>query len=983
MADGKVTIDSELNDKGLEKGLKNLQGKLEGAGSKLQSVGGSLTKNLTLPIVAAGTGALLMAKNFDDSMRKVKATMGDSLGKTTAEAEANFKKLREEAILLGATTAFSASDAASAMEELALKGWDTNQILAATNDILNLASASGMDLGAAANLVSGQMAAFGLEAEKAGWASDMFQTTASSSGTTVEALGNALEMAGGNAAAAGMDLIQTNAILGAFANTNITGSKAGTTFNAMLSDLKSSAKDGTIDFGEFQVQLYDTNGEMKDMGSVLVEMEKEMEGMTTAQKDAAMAAVFGEQSQRGVNSILAQGTDVVMDLEEAMRNGEGAAKAAAEEMEGGIGGAMRGLASATESLAISFGDILAPHIQKAAEFLSDLALKFSKLSEETKKKIVVVGAILAALGPFLTILGTIIIFVSKVVGVLASINPVVLIVIGVIAALVAIGIQLYKNWDTIKEKAIEVFSKFKPLLDTVKDAFQKLKDSIQPIMESLKTLWESLIPILEKVGAIVGAVVAVAFGILIGVFNGVVAAIGPIINALINFVDFVVNMVNVIVALFTGDFAGAWEFLGDAAQSSIDFFVNLFEGLVNFVMGFVDAIVGFFHGLYMTLVGNSIIPDLVNEIVQWFKDMFQWVIDIVMNIVDGIVDGFMFIYETVSNYIEMVLEIVKSVWQFIQDVFTNALAFLKALVSGDFEGMRDAIKNIMDSAKRLLENIWQAIDKFLSKTLGGIWDTVKNIFGNIFSTISNILGNIRSTISNIFSAIRTVISNILNSIRSTIVNIWTGIKNTVTNVVTGIKNTITNIFNSLKGIVTSAFSKVKNAVKTGITGAYNAVTDKIKDFFNAGKNIVGSIADGIKAAVGKVTDAIGNVVSKVRDFLPFSPAKTGPLTDIDKLNFDGPIGDSIEDAIPDVQAKMNAMLEVPNLNPVMPGGVAAKQVDSQSGQMAELIKAVERLASRPASFQIDDIELVRAISDTMDTDLANRLALENYLNGGR
>src|SRR5699024_3480641 len=119
-------------------------------------------------------------------------------------------------------------------------------------------------------------------------------------------LGNALEYAGGNAAAAGMDLIQTNAIIGALANTNITGSKAGTVFNSMLSDLRSSAKDGVVDFGKFKVQLYDTNGEMKDMGTVLQEMEKEMDGMSTAQKDAAMAAVFGEQAQRGVNSILAQ-----------------------------------------------------------------------------------------------------------------------------------------------------------------------------------------------------------------------------------------------------------------------------------------------------------------------------------------------------------------------------------------------------------------------------------------------------------------------------------------------------------------------------------------------------------------------------------------------------------------------------------------------------------------------------------------------------
>jgi len=167
----------------------------------------------------------------------------------------------------------------------------------------------------------------------------------------------------------------------------------------------------------------------------------------------------------------------------------------------------------------------------------------------------------------------------------------------------------------------------------------------------------------------------------------------------------------------------------------------------------------------------------------------------------------------------------------------------------------------------------------------------------------------------VFNGIRSIINSVMNGIRSTISSIWNGIRSTVSSVVNGIRNTISNIFNSLKGIVSNAFSAVRSAVSSGITGAYKAVTGKVKDFFNAGKNIVTSIADGIKGAVGKVTGAISNVASKIRDFLPFSPAKEGPLMDLNRLDFEGPIGDSLENAIPDVQAKMNAMLKVPTMNP--------------------------------------------------------------------
>lgn len=1041
VADGKVTIDSELNDKGLEQGLSNMQKKLEGAGSKLQSVGGKLTKGLTLPIVAAGTGAILMAKNFDDSMRKVKATMGDSLGATTAEAEKNFKALRDEAQRLGATTAFSASDAAGAMEVLALQGWETNQIMEGTGPILNAASAGGLELAHAAEIVAGNLAAFSLDADKAEWAADMLQVTSSGSATSMAELGEALVTAGGTAANAGMTLDQTNAILGTFSNTGLKGSRAGTTFNAMLRDLKDGAEDGKVSFGEFDVELYNADGTMRDMTSVLEDMENNMEGMTTAQKDAAIASVFGSAAQQGVNTILGQGVDTVRDLEEAMKNGAGASQKAADEMEGGIGGSFRSLNSAIEGLAIAFGDVLAPYVQKIADKLADLLGWFTNLSEEMKKKIVVIGAIVAAIGPLITFLGTMIIVISKVIGAFAMLSPPILIAIAAIGAIIAIGVQLYRHWDTVKEKAIQVFGHFQPLLDTVKGAFQNLVDSVGPILESLKTLWQSLIPILQKVVAIVGGVLAVAFGVLISTFNAVVAAIGPIINALINFVDFAVNMVNVIVALFTGDFAGAWEYLQDAAQSTIDLFVNLFTGLIDFVVTFVQTIIEFFHNLYMTLVGNSIIPDMVEAIVEWFQNMFEWLIEIVMNIVEFVTDAFMAIFEVISDYLEMAWEIVSSIWEFIQEVFVNALEFLKALVTGDFEGMRDAIQNIMESAKQLLENIWNAIDGFLTKTLGGIWDTIKSIFSSIFSTISSVLSNISSTISSVwnairstitsvlngirsvissvwnairsvitsvlngirsvvtsvwngirsvitgvvngirsvvssvFNAIRSVISSIMNGIRSVITSVWNGIRSTISSVVNSIRSTISSIFNSLRGIVTGAMSGVRNAVSNGIKGALRAVTSMGSAFKNAGSKIVSMIADGIKGAASKVTGAAKNLMGKVRDFLPFSPAKEGPLTDIDKLNFGGPIEGSIDDAIPDVQAKMNAMLKVPNFQ--HPGDKKPKPKPVTKNDDSDRPVHIENV------MVLDGEVLARASIDPIDTMLSDRISIESYLKGDR
>lgn len=990
VADGSIIIDSELNDKGLEQGIKNIQGKLEGAGKKLQSIGGSLTKNLTLPLTAAAGFAVKLGMDFEQGMAQVAAISGASAEEMAAmEAQA-----RE----LGSTTKFSALQAAEGMEFLARAGFSANEVMSAMPGLLDLAAASGVELGAAADITSNILSGFGMKAEEAGRVADVLAKATGSSNTSVEGMGEAMKYVAPVAATLGLSVEETAAAVGLLGDAGIQGGQAGNMISRGLLNMSKESGPAADKMEELGMKMFDANGSMKPLPEVVAELEKGLEGMTDQQKLATLETIFGANAVSGWSALIDAGSDSLEGFTGDLNDAEGAAAKMAEIMGDTTTGRLLALKSAIEEVGLQLYEALQPAVEIIIEKLTDLASWFNSLSDEQVQTIAIIGAVVAAIGPLIGILGTIIIVISKVVGAFALITPPVLLVIGIIGAIIAIGIQLYKHWDTIKAKAIEVFSHFKPLLDVVKAAFQNLMDSVGPIIESLKTLWQSLVPLLQKVGAVVGAVLAVAFGVLIGVINGVIAAIGPLINAFINFIDFVVNMVNFIVAIFTGDFAGAWEYLQDAAQSTLDFFVNIFTALIDFVLGFVDAIIGFFHGLYMTLVGNSIIPDMVNAIVEWFQNMFQWVIDIVMMIVEGIVDAFMFIYETVSNYTEMVWEIITSVWDFIKDTFANALAFIVALVTGDFQGMRDAINAQMENVKNLISNIWKAIDSFLSKTLGGIWDTIKNIFGNIFSTISNILGNIRSTVSNIwngirntissvvngirsvitsvFNGIRNTISSVLNGIRSVVSNVWNGIRNTISNVVNGIRNTVSNIFNGLVGIVSSAFSRVRNAVSNGITGAYNAVTGKIKDFFNAGKNIVGSIADGIKGAIGKVTDAIGNVTKKIRNFLPFSPAKEGPLTDIDKLNFDGPIEDSLDDAIPNVQAKLNTLLEVPNKQPDFPGGPGPNSPVPNDGG-----------SNRPIHIEnvtvLDGEEIARASVDPIDTMLGDRVSIETYLKGDR
>lgn len=365
-------------------------------------------------------------------------------------------------------------------------------------------------------------------------------------------------------------------------------------------------------------------------------------------------------------------------------------------------GFIDGLADKAADLGVKFGEAFNNMIAKIIE-IKDW---FMGLSEDTRSLITRIAGIGAAvvvgLGPALKIVGGLITgfgTITKIVGLLMG--PVG-IAIAVIGALVAAGVLLYKNWDTVKAKAVEVFGSFSPLIETVKASFQTFVGSLAPIWESLKTLFQSLLPILQQLGVVVGAVLVTAFGVLVGVFNGVVAAIGPVINAIINFVDYVVNMVNAVVALLTGDFAGAWQYLQNAGKSTVDFFVNLFTGLVNFVKGFVEGIIGFFKGLYMTLVGNSIIPDMVNAIVKWFRNMVQWVINLVRGIVNGVIN-----------------------------LFNN----LKNGVVNTFNSLRNAISNTMNKIRSTIINIWGKVMSFFRRI------NLRSVGRNIIQGLINGIGS--------------------------------------------------------------------------------------------------------------------------------------------------------------------------------------------------------------------------------------------------
>ena len=388
-------------------------GTLGSIGAAAETAGRALTMHITGKLLDVGQAALQVGMDFDASMSNVYGLMS-SLNLSQAQMDA----LRDTAREMGATTKFSASEAADAMGYMALAGWDDAQVIAGIPGVLNLAAAANMDLAKASDIVTDTMTPFGMAAERAGEAADVFAYAQANSNTTVEALGEAMKYAAPTADAFGMTLQDTAAAMGVLANAGIKGSQGGTTLNAMLRDMKNNAKNGAIAIGKTKVALTNADGSYRSYAAIIRDIDKATSSMTASQRDAALGAIFGDESLKGILATLKQGPDALDAMTEGMYACGGAAEDMAATMGDNLQGDLAILESGAQDMAIALSDWLMPAARGVVQGITDMIGKFNALDDGTKNTIFRIGAMAAAAGPLLLNGG-------KVLTLLSGVNPLV------------------------------------------------------------------------------------------------------------------------------------------------------------------------------------------------------------------------------------------------------------------------------------------------------------------------------------------------------------------------------------------------------------------------------------------------------------------------------------------------------------------------------------------------------------------------------
>lgn len=288
--------------------------------------------------------------NFEQSMSEVEAVSGASGDALT--------QMEEKAKELGSTTKFTAAEVADGFKYMALAGWDTADSLEAIDSVINLAAASGMDLGKASDMVTDYLAAFGLEAKDSAKMVDELVYAQSHSNTSTEQLGEAFGNAAAQMNAAGQSMETTIAVLEAMANQGTKGSEAGTALAAVMRDITQKMDEGAISIGNTSVAVMDSEGNFRSLTDILADVEKATKGMGTAERASALQKTFTARSIKAVNQVLNEGTDAVKDYQKALESSDGAAKKTADTMMDNFSGSVTKAKSAMEGLGVAIFDLI-------------------------------------------------------------------------------------------------------------------------------------------------------------------------------------------------------------------------------------------------------------------------------------------------------------------------------------------------------------------------------------------------------------------------------------------------------------------------------------------------------------------------------------------------------------------------------------------------------------------------------------------------
>ncbi|WP_447402323.1 phage tail tape measure protein [Lysinibacillus sp. fkY74-1] len=659
--------------------------RMKAVGDRMKSIGSNMSMYVTAPLAAMGATVAKIGMDFEAGMSKVAAISGAT--------GAEFQQLHDKARELGATTKFSATEVSEGFMYMSMAGWDATKMLDGIGGVLNLAAASGEDLGLVSDIVTDALTALGMSADQTGRFVDVLAAATSKSNTNVAMLGESFKYAAPVAGALGYSAEDVSLALGLMANAGIKASNSGTALRSMMTNLASPTKAMNDAMNDLGISLTDNENNMKPLKQVLDELRVSLTGLDADTQAAYAATIFGKEAMAGALAIVNASEEDYNNLANAINNSAGTAEKMAKIMSDNLAGRIKEMQSALEEVALTLYEKMQPALEFVVKIITKLAEWFGKLSGSTQLIIIAIAAVAAAIGPVVLVIGALISAIGTIMTVMgAALVPVLAIVAG-IAALGAAFVVLWKKSETFRDGVKAVFEAIKEVVMTALDAvvtFVKAKlDEIKKfwdengaqIMQAVQNVWGVIQKIFEFVMPIIMSIVKDAWNNIKNIIDGVLKVI--------------MGLVKVFTGLFTGDWGKMWEGVKQVLSGAVQAVWNVIElWFMGKILGVFKTFGKFVKELFDKL-GTSLkgIWDKIGSVAStaWNK-----VKDVIMKPVEGAKKGASDAFDALKNAIS-----------------TASTAIWNA-VKSKFEPLKDLMVKPIETAKNLIKSAIDAIKGFFS-----------------------------------------------------------------------------------------------------------------------------------------------------------------------------------------------------------------------------------------------------------------------------
>ena len=865
--------------------LAQKQSKLFNTGEAMTNMGKALTVGLTVPLMGIAAASVKVGNEFQAQMSRVQAISGATADQLT--------KMKDQAIQLGAQTAFSAKEAAQGMENLASAGFLVNEIMDAMPGVLDLAAVSGGDVAASSESMASSLRAFGLEATQAGHVADVFARAAADTNAETGDMAEAMKYIAPVAHAMGLSLEETAASIGIMADAGIKGSQAGTTLRGALSRIARPTKAVTKSMEELGISFYDANGNMIPLTDQIGQLKSATAGLTQEERNRHLVTLYGQESLSGMLALLDAGPEKLDKMTQSLINSDGAAAQMAATMQDNLASKIEQMFGAMESAGIIIQQILEPMLAKVVGGITRLIEAFVNMSPIGQKMIVIFGGLVAALGPLLLIVGTAITMFAKMKIAMSLLGPAFMgtagtigIVIGVIYALVAVFMIAYTESETFRNfidklvpslkaglaVAIEwTVEKLKALWEWLQKAGQVAAEFGRAIGDRMSASWDSFMTSIGKAGTSVGEFISEglerlgeAFDKVGGVMSIAVSIFTKVAMAMLGISGPIGLIISLIVSLVS-----AWARTGEI---NADGLTQVFDNLTNTISSAADMI-----STYLPIFvqkGTEILLKLIEGITAQIPQMIATITEVINSIVQTLV---IILPQLIQAGTQILVSLIQGITQALPSIVQAAIAIMQGLLTA----IMQALPTLLAAGMQIIQALVQAIEialpqiieagiQILIALIQGIIQMLPAIIEAIIQIIMALVGALIQALPLLIDAGIQIIMALIEGLIQMLPAIIDAIIQILVALVSALIAALPQLIDAGVKLITALVQGLIQVIPQVIAGIFQILAALLKAIIQhapqllaAGVQLLQALIEGIFSLLGSLLSTIGNMLGQM------------------------------------------------------------------------------------------------------------------------